>query len=252
MKKHRIDFLSVDAAGFNQLRDQWRSAAAGCALSAAGLRVASILPTFVSREHGYAFPENEHLAEALGMSPETAKRGVKALDDAGLIERETMVKRDDRDEAIGRLRRIYLTMPEVKGQKVKGQPEVKGQKRLGEGSYGWPNIPDRITPDKKTGRDERKLGAYVPAREAAPSPYSNDVAFLDTFDRIVMEMTDGQKIGAGAFDGIVQEAFNQTTDSDRDQYMPFHWSDVCALRSSEAAEWFRHRAGQIVYRKVAA
>ena len=153
-------------------------------------------------------------------------------------------------KAIGRLRRIYLALPEVKGQEVKGQPEVKGQKTGGEGTPVCPNIRDRITPDKEI-RRERKVSSYVPAREDVPSPYRNDPDFLDTFDRIVMGMTDGRPIGAGEIDRIVQQAFDQTTDSS-DLFMPFHWRDVRALRSPETEMWFRSRAGQLIHRRAAA
>lgn len=249
MKGHRIDFLSADAARFNALRDQWRSAASSCALPKAALRLASILPAYVNREYGYAFPTDYDLARAIEKDVKTVKRGVAALDDAGLIDRQTMVKRDEKGEAVGRLRRIYLTLPEVKGQKVKGQPEVKGQNPGGEGTPVCPNIPDRITPDKET-RREKKVSAYVPARENVPSPYRNDPDFLETFDRTVMAMADGRPIGAGEIERIVHQAFDHTTNSS-DRFMPFHWREVCALRSSETATWFRGRVGQLIHRRAA-
>lgn len=155
----RIDFQNADAARFNLLRDQWRSAASSCALSRAGLRVANILPTFISREYGYAFPTDEDLAAAIGADQRTAKRGLGALDDALLIERITLVKRDPKGEAIGKTRRIYLTIPDVKGQaskvkgqlsldvkgqNVKGQGDVTGQKPSCEGTPVCPYIPDRL------------------------------------------------------------------------------------------------------------
>jgi hypothetical protein len=249
MTGQRIDFLSADAARFNALRDQWRSVAAGCALPAAGLRVANVLPSFVSREFGYAFPTNEDLAKEIRKSEETAKRGLNSLADAHLIERQTMVKRDEKGEAIGKLRRIFLTLPEVKGQEVKGQPvEVKGQKPQGEGSYGCSNIRDRITPDKEI-RREKKVSAYVPPREGYPVGYSGDDDFLDTFDRIVIEVTHGKPIGAGEIATITQQAFDATDSSDL--FMPFHWVDVCGLRTGQTAEWFRHRTGILIHRRAA-
>lgn len=258
MTTHRIDFLSADAARFNALRDQWRSAASSCALSRAGLRVAAVLPGYVNREYGYAFPTDRDIAGDISADEKTAKRGLLALEGKGLIERDTKSKRNERGVIIGRLRRIYLTMPEgtvlplrPKGQSPKGQPEPKGQKSSTEGTPVCPYIPDRTTPDNSIGSGRRRVGSYVPARENVPSPYRNDPDFLDTFDRIVMEVTDGKPIGAGEIDRIVQEAFDHTTDSS-ELFMPFHWRDVCALRTSETAEWFLRRTGQLIHRRAAA
>lgn len=259
MSAIRIDFLSADAARFNDLRDKWRSVASSCALSKAGLRVATVLPTFVSREYGYAFPTDEDLAAAIGTTnTSTAKRGLIALEAEYLIERQTMVKRDEKGEAIGRLRRIYLTHPEVKVQngpdvkvqKVKVHPEVKVQKQVGEGSPVCTNIPDSITPDNKFRSGMKTVTVSVCPRENAPSPYANDNEFLDTFDRIVIEMTDGREIGAGEMSKICETAFDRTTNSS-DMFMPFHWADVCMLRSKETEQWFYQRVGQLVYRRRA-
>lgn len=256
----RIDFLSGDAARFNDLRDKWRSVASSCALSKAGLRVATVLPTFISREYGYAFPTDEDLATAIGTTnTSTAKRGLISLEDAHLIERQTMVKRDEKGEAIGRLRRIHFKLPdvkvqnhpEVKVQKVKVQDEVKVQKWVGEGSPVCTNIPDNITPDKISGSGIKTATVSICPRENAPSPYANDNEFLDTFDRIVIEMTEGKEIGAGEMSKICETAFNRTTDSS-DMFMPFHWADVCMLRSKETEQWFYQRVGQLVYRRNAA
>lgn len=256
----RIDFLSGDAARFNDLRDKWRSVASSCALSKAGLRVATVLPTFISREYGYAFPTDEDLAMAIGTTnTSTAKRGLISLEDAHLIERQTMVKRDEKGEAIGRLRRIHFTLPDVKVQKrpevkvqnVKVHSEVKVQKRVGEGSPVCTNIPDSITPDKISGSGIKTVTVSICPRENAPSPYANDNQFLDTFDRIVIDMTEGKEIGAGEMSRICETAFNRTTDSS-DMFMPFHWADVCMLRSKETEQWFYQRVGQLVYRRNAA
>lgn len=260
MSATRIDFLSGDAARFNDLRDKWRSVASSCALSKAGLRVATVLPTFVSREFGYAFPTDEDLAAAIGTSnTSTAKRGLIALEAKYLIERQTMVKRDQKGEAIGRLRRIHLTLPDVKVQnasdvkvqKVKVQSEVKVQKRAGEGSPVCTNIPDSVTPDNISGSGMKTVTVSICPRENAPSPYANDNEFLDTFDRIVTEMTDGKDIAAGEMSKICEAAFDKTTSSS-DMFMPFHWSDVCMLRERETEQWFYQRVGQLVFRRNAA
>ncbi|PZU23783.1 MAG: hypothetical protein DI589_05805 [Shinella sp.] len=156
MSQTRIDFQSADAARFNQLRDDWRSVASSCALSRAGLRVATVLPTFVNREYGYAFPTDEDLAGAIGTkNTSTAKRGLISLEDAHLIDRITIPKRDDKGIVIGKTRRIYLTMPEPKVhfgdqpkvQLPKVQTEPKVQKWSTEGSPVCTNIPDNNTPD---------------------------------------------------------------------------------------------------------
>ncbi|MCX5579445.1 hypothetical protein [Kaistia terrae] len=128
MTKQRIDFLSVDAARFNALRDQWRDVASGCVLPVVAHKLASLLPAYVSREYGYAFPTDEQLAETIKATPRTVGRGMNALDTADLIERKTVVKRDDKGEAIGRLRRIFLTLPHQAGERTTSErTEVNGQ-----------------------------------------------------------------------------------------------------------------------------
>lgn len=196
----RIEFPSGDAARFNELRDRWRGVAAGYPLSASARRVAMVLPTFVNREFGYAFPTDDDLRAAVNASRETIKRGLKDLDDADLIERATRTKRGDDGKMPGKERRIFLTMPmgqpkgqpssppkgqaaaapkgQPMGQAPMGQPSPKGQKSPTEGSYGGPNIPDRTTPDFKIRSGDRKVGVYEgpdpsvarPQIEDAPSP----------------------------------------------------------------------------------
>lgn len=264
MKGVQIDFASAGtAARFNTLRDDWRAVALGGGTGikkdrAAALRIAGILPTFLSREFGYCFPTNEDLAKALNMSLETVKRGVKALVKAGLIESQLIPKRNEAGRMIGKLRRIYLTLPEAaeqvapKGQDTEGStPSPKGQKQPTEGSYGGAYILDKNTPDKDSTVIPIKVSSYAHARENVPSAYRNDTDFLDAFDRIVIDMTDGKEIGAGELDRIVQTAFDQTTDSNRDLFMPFHWRDMCRLRHTETANWFRQRTGHLIHRKAA-
>jgi hypothetical protein len=257
MTKQRIDFLSVDAARFNALRDQWRDVASGCVLPVVAHKLASLLPAYVSREYGYAFPTDEQLAETIKATPRTVGRGMNALDTADLIERKTVVKRDDKGEAVGRLRRIYLTLPDQVGERttsertgVNGQGEVNGQDQVGERTTVVRIYPDRITPDNSNGSGARKHSA-MPAREGCPVGYTDDFDFLDAFDQIVVEMTDGREIGAGEISTIVQEAFDRTTGSSP-LFMPFFWSDVCKLRKNDTEEWFRRRAGQLVHRRAAA
>lgn len=252
-----IDFLSVDAAGFNQRRDQWRSAASSSTLSKAGLRVATVLPTYINREYGYAFPTNQDLARDIDCDQKTVKRGLADLENNELIERKTKLKRNDRGEVSGKVRRIYLTTPQViappfhpKGQSPKDQAEARGRKRATEGPPVCPYIPDRTTLDKKIRREKKGISA-VPVRKDVPSAYRNDTAFLDTFDETVMAMTDGQQIGAGEMERIVQQAFDQTTNSN-DLFMPFHWNSLCDQRFNDptAAGWFRQRTGQLIHRRA--
>jgi hypothetical protein len=260
VKGQRIDFLSVDAARFNQLRDQWRDTAAGRKLPKIAHKIASLLPAYVSREYGYAFPTDDQLAdiEKCNCSTRLIGKGMTALEKAELIERQTIVRRDEKGEAAGRIRRIYLTLPserntstpEVNGTQVNGTPEVNGTNRVSERNTVFRIYPDRTTPDKRIRREEKQLGAYVPAREGEPVGFRGDPDFLDAFDKTVMEMTDGRPIGAGEINDIVQEAFDRTTDSN-DLFMPFHWREVCGLRDSDTANWFRRRTGQLIHRRAA-
>lgn len=256
MKPSRIEFPLDDPARFNALRDQWRDVAASYDLPKVAHRVASLLPGFVSREFGYAFPTDEQLAETIKVEPRTIGRGMKSLDNAGLIERQTMVKRDAKGEAIGRLRRIYLTLPKQAGERttserteVNGHTDVNGQKQAGERTDVCPNILDSNTPDKKT-RNENKVSTYVPTREGYPVGYEGDDDFLNAFDQNIMSMTDGKVIGAGEIERIIEEAFDRTTKSS-DLFMPFYWRDVCALREPDTQNWFRQRTGRLIHRRAA-
>ncbi len=251
MTAHRIDFLSADAAAFNALREEWRGAASGSALPKVAHKLASVLPGYVSREYGYAFPTDEQLADVIRATPRTVGRGMKALDAAGLIERQTMVKRDEKGEAIGRLRRIYLTLPATPGERteVNGQPEVNGQNPVGERTAVVRIYPDRTTPDNKISSD-RKVSSYPPARESYPIGYSGDDDFLNAFDRSLIEAAAFKPIRSTELEPVVQQAFDKTTDSS-ELFMPFHWQDVRALHSSDTAKWFIRRAGDLIDRRAA-
>lgn len=258
MKGERIDFKAIaTAAEFNTLRDEWRALASSSKANRAGLRVATVLPGFVNRDYGYAYPTDEDLFTKLECDKKTVQRGLTSLETLGLIERQDMPKRNDAGRIVGKLRRIYLTRPEAaaetapKGQDTEGTiASPKGQKQPTEGTAGVVYILDNNTPDKDSRLHGRKVSAYACARENVPSAYRNDADFLDAFDRIVVDMTDGKEIGAGEMDHIVQKAFDQTTDSD-DMFMPFHWRDVCALRQPETANWFRVRTGQLIHKRAA-
>ncbi|SFJ57352.1 helix-turn-helix domain-containing protein [Aerobium aerolatum] len=249
--RRRIEFRSADAARFNAMREEWRVAASGGALPKVAHKLASLLPGYVSREYGYAFPTDEQLAEVINATPRTVGRGMKALDAAGLIERQTMVKRDEKGEAIGRLRRIYLTLRATPGERteVNGQPEVNGQNRVGERTTVVRIYPDRTTPDNKSSI-ERKVSSYAPAREGYPTGYSGDDEFLDVFDRALIEIARLKPAISADLERLAQQAFDKTTDSS-ELFMPFHWRDVRALRSGDTAEWFRRRADQLIDRRAA-
>ncbi|WP_107341499.1 hypothetical protein [Agrobacterium pusense] len=258
MTRTRIDFTAGDAARFNSLRDQWQAAASACPLSKAGLRVAAVLPKYVSRDFGYAFPTDEQIAADIEKDLKTAKRGIAALDEAKLIEREIKPRFGDGGKVTGKLRRIYLCLPDrssgqsrPKGHYPKGQVSPKGQKRATEGTDGCPYIPDTHTPDIKTSSGIETSTVSLYARENVPSAYANDNDFLDEFDRNVIAMTKEREIAAGEMSRICEIAFNQTTDSS-DMFMPFHWADVCTLRSKETEQWFYQRVGQLIFQRRAA
>lgn len=177
MTATRIDFQSADAPQFNLLRDQWRSAAVSCALTTSGLRLAGVLPTFVNRQYGYAFPSDEELASEIGKSRETVKRGLNSLHEFHLIERVTRPFRNEKGIVVGKQRRIYLTLPEPKGhidqpkghfpaepkgQFPKGHSEPKGQNRTTEGTPGVANTLDS-TPDYFSAYEREELieGTYT-------------------------------------------------------------------------------------------
>lgn len=252
----RIEFPTDDPKRFNALRDQWRDIAAGSKLPKIGHRLANVLPKYLSREYGYCFPTDIDLAETINTTARSVGRGMASLEEAKLIERQTIVRRDQKGEAAGRLRRIYLTIPIRVGERtgserteVNGHSEVNGPIRVGERTDVCPNKRDKYTPDNKNRSDE-EVHVYVPAREGYPKGYINDDEFLDVFDKTIMDMTDGRQIGAGEIEQIIEQAFNRTTDSD-DKFMPFHWVDVCGLNSSETQNWFRSRTGQIIHRRAA-
>jgi hypothetical protein len=257
MKSTRIDFPTDDPARFNALRDQWRDIAAGSKLPKIGHRLANVLPKYLSREYGYCFPTDIDLAETINTTARSIGRGMVALEECGLIDRKTIVRRDQKGEAAGRVRRIYLTLPNRVGERtgserteVNGQSEVNGQNRVGERTDVCPNILDSNTPDKKI-RYEEEVHVYVPAREGLPPIYGNDLPFLEAFDRAIMELTDGKEIAAGELEHLLEQSFYSATKSDADN-PPIYWSDICALRQPETQTWFRRRAGQLVYRKKAA
>lgn len=256
MKGHRIDFLSVDAARFNALRDQWRDVACGCVLPKVSYKIAPLLHGYVSREYGYAFPTDEQLAAIAKCSTRLIGKGLGAMEEKGLIERQTIVRRDAKGEAAGRMRRIYLTMPgerntlpEVNGTQVNGTPEVNGTKRASERNTEFRIYPDKITPDKVR-NDHGKLGA-MPAWQTVPSVYRKDPDFLEAFDRQLVAAIDGRAIGAGELESIVQRAFDAATDS-RGDFMPVHWPETCRDHEHNVANAFRQRAGQLIHRHIGA
>ncbi|KQT04137.1 hypothetical protein [Rhizobium sp. Leaf386] len=193
MTSARIDF-KTDAATFNKLRDEWRSVAAGCALSKAGFRVAGVLPTFVNREHGFAFPSDEAIAEAIGADKKTAKRGLISLGEFHLIDRDTGIRKNEKGIIVGKQRRIFLTLPagqiealpkehsddqpkghfefEPKGHSPKGQAEPKGQKTLTEGTPVCPYILDSTLDNNSALETNVREGTYprdVPSAGTVPS-----------------------------------------------------------------------------------
>jgi hypothetical protein len=164
------------------------------------------------------------------------------LDRAGLIDRQTRPKRDEKNEVIGLERRIYLTVPEVKGhpRDVKGQRNSEGTKGQGEGPYGVPIF--------RTDSLGCKKDSSTHAREIVPSPFTGDVAFVDAFDRALIEQTGGKL--PGDVQRATQEAFDAATAADGD-FMPFFWESVCSLSSNDAKDWFVGRARGLLIGRAA-
>jgi hypothetical protein len=70
----RIDFASFDTATYNAYRDRWREIAMGAKVTKAAHRVAALLPSYVNRDRGYAWPTDLELAGVLNTSTKTIKR----------------------------------------------------------------------------------------------------------------------------------------------------------------------------------
>lgn len=111
--RERLRFAPGDKFAHSTAQKHWRREATATDLPSSARRVAAVLADFLSFEHGYCWPTNDELAGEIRASARTVENGIAALDKAGLIERKTRVKRDEKGEAIGRERRIWLTRPEV-------------------------------------------------------------------------------------------------------------------------------------------
>lgn len=258
MNARRIDFKSADAARFNALRDEWRSAAAGSALSRSGLRVASVLPTFVNREYGFAFPTDEDIAKEIGKSRETVKRGLDALREFHLIERVTLPKRDRRGVVVGKVRRIYLTIPEQnfqpspkgqlagspKGQPPKGQPSPKGQFWPTEGSYGGANIPDSNTPDKDSALEQGKPieGTYT---GIAPSVNSDPSVGMEVEEKKAAPQTAPSVVPAAPASSPSQEP-NRYLSAKNGDAVPALTEPAPSLPSAPSVDWRKAKHPKIL------
>jgi hypothetical protein len=231
LARQRIDFVTVDAGTYNALRDRWRELALGSRLSKAGHRVAALLPQSVNRKLGYAFSTDKQLAELLNTSTRNVKLGMTGLDRAGLIDRQTRPKRDEKKEVIGRERRIYLTWPDVKVQvhEVKGQGNSEGTNGQCEGPYGVPIF--------RTDSQGCKKDSSTQPRDALLDTFVADIEFLDAFDRILVEQTGGTS--TEDVERITQHAFNAATSATGQ--MPFNWRSVCLLTSNNVRNWFLQR-----------
>lgn len=151
--RERLSFPDGDANAYDKARKAWNAEAAATKLPSAARRVAAVLADYLSFEHGHCWPSNEELAAALQTTIKTVNAGIAALDGAGLIERQTRVKRDEKGEAIGRERRIYLTRPEVNAPEVNAPLEGEctgrevnepgGVVTSGECTYGGINTNDK-------------------------------------------------------------------------------------------------------------
>lgn len=258
MSGERIDFPSGDPARFNALRDRWRETAAATKLPTIAHRIASILPSFVNRERGCAWPTDEQLAEKIGCCVRAIGKGLLALDQSDLIERETVFRKGATREADGRQRLIRLTLPTERptlGKGVNGPVQVNGPNQSSERpTVGRIYVTD--TPDSKEVATNVEITicapacmtpGQTPARKGLAGVYHGDTAFLDAFDREVVEATDRRMIGAGEIGAIVRAAFDKATLSDP-TFMPFDWESVLRLQSKATGGWFIDRAGQLINR----
>ncbi|WP_156461075.1 hypothetical protein [Devosia sp. Root436] len=213
-------------------------------------KVAAIVATYVNVETGYAWVTDAEIGETLGKQKPAVKqeslrkeaaRGVKALVLAGLLNLDTVFKKGASRGVGGKNRRIFLALPEMKGQND-GTARNEGTKGANEGTDVCPNILDSVP------SDERKIVARGNTREAVPQPFSDDYAFIDAFDRTLAGLVP--RGAAGDVAGIVADAFDTTTRSEPG-FMPFMWDSVCRLHDGgKARDWFMSR-GERMLRKAA-
>lgn len=251
MNAIRIDFQSADNARFNQLRDQWRSIAVSFDLNMSGLRLAGILPTYINREFGYAYPTDDDLAGQIGKSRETVKRGLNSLDEFRLIERITRPFRNEKGIVVGKQRRIYLTLPEVvethvepkghidqpkghfseepKGHLPKGHAEPKGQDCTTEGTPGVANTLDS-TPDYLSAyeREDLSKGTYS---QNDPSVNSDPSAGTEVEEKKAAQQTDPSVVPAAPASSPTQEPNSYLAAKNDDEGLfvpsvpPVRWQD---------------------------
>lgn len=201
--RERLSFPDGDANAYDKARKAWNAEAAATKLPSAARRVAAVLADYLSFEHGHCWPSNEELAAALQSTIKTVNAGMAALDGAGLIERQTRVKRDEKGEAIGRERRIYLTRPEVNAP-LEGEctgREVNapgGVVTSGECTYGGIN-----TNDKDISYEDRAL-PHAHVRTHAGARVSEIPSFPD-------RLAAGRWLGDFLFPG--DEIFDQCVDA---------------------------------------
>lgn len=145
--RERLRFAAGDKFAHSTAQKHWRRESTAMDLPSSARRVAAVLADYLSFEHGYCWPSNEELAAEIKASARTVENGIAALDKAGLIERKTRVKRDEKGEAIGRERRIWLTRPEVNHTvEVNHIAEKVNHIARGEPHTGGGNIQDSYTP----------------------------------------------------------------------------------------------------------
>ena len=111
--RERLTFPAGDSFAHRTAKEVWRRETAAATLPSAARRIAAVLPDYLSLSHGYCWPRNEDLMAAINSKKATVENGIAALDRAGLIERWAETRRDEKGEAIGKNRRIWLTRPVV-------------------------------------------------------------------------------------------------------------------------------------------
>lgn len=111
--RERLTFPAGDSFAHRTAKEAWRRETAAATLPSAARRIAAVLSDFLSLSRGYCWPTNEDLMAAISSKKATVENGIAALDKAGFIERRTETRRDEKGEAIGKNRRIWLTRPTV-------------------------------------------------------------------------------------------------------------------------------------------
>ncbi len=200
--RERLLFAEGDSFAHRTAKEVWRRESAAVDLPSSGRRVAAVLPDYLSLEYGYCWPSNEELAGAIKASTRTVEDGIAALDKAGLIERKTRAKRDEKNEVIGRERRIWLARPVVNHTVL---PEVNHiPEKVNHIPRGEPHTGGGYKRDSYTPAYESKALSHAHVRTHAGARVSEIPSFPD-------RITAGMWLGDFLFPG--DEIFDQCADA---------------------------------------